>query len=183
VNQPLAASARSTRRSRQQARAAGDRERHGDGFKYGENGALTASSDFTAKVPNLEMADASVNATTHATFVRSPSEHQRARREDDVSAKQLSSTRGQAAAAVTDSRGSVLLHPSIKRFMCATWISRTGVHWQTRRIPRRRSATRSGRRVPRSASALRRLRAPERQAEQEVEGGGRAPEKNNDAVS
>src|SRR5439155_4546918 len=41
----------------------------GDGVRYGENGALTMSSDFTIKVPDLTMADADVAATTHANFV------------------------------------------------------------------------------------------------------------------
>jgi autotransporter translocation and assembly factor TamB len=41
----------------------------GNGVKYGENGALTIASDYTAKVPNLTVADASVTANTHATFV------------------------------------------------------------------------------------------------------------------
>ena len=40
-----------------------------DGLEYGENGALTISSDYTAKVPNLVVADANLEATTHATFV------------------------------------------------------------------------------------------------------------------
>jgi len=41
----------------------------GDGVKYGDNGALTISSDFIAKVPELTVADASIAANTHATFV------------------------------------------------------------------------------------------------------------------
>jgi autotransporter translocation and assembly factor TamB len=41
----------------------------GDGVKYQNNGALTASTDFTARVPDLDAARASVSATTHATFV------------------------------------------------------------------------------------------------------------------
>jgi autotransporter translocation and assembly factor TamB len=41
----------------------------GNGLKYGENGALTISSDYTAKIPNLTVADANLEATTHATFV------------------------------------------------------------------------------------------------------------------
>jgi len=41
----------------------------GNDFRYGENGALTVTSDYTAKVPNLSMADASVTASTHGTFV------------------------------------------------------------------------------------------------------------------
>src|SRR5206468_12108355 len=40
-----------------------------DGLKYEDNGALTSSSDFTATIPGLTVADASVTATTHATFV------------------------------------------------------------------------------------------------------------------
>jgi translocation and assembly module TamB len=41
----------------------------GDAVKYGENGALTISSDYTAKIPELTVADANVVATTHATFI------------------------------------------------------------------------------------------------------------------
>jgi len=41
----------------------------GDGFKYGENGALAASSTFNASVPELTIADATLTADTHATFV------------------------------------------------------------------------------------------------------------------
>jgi len=41
----------------------------GDGVKYGDNGALTVSTNFSATVPDLRAADARVNATTHATFV------------------------------------------------------------------------------------------------------------------
>jgi len=41
----------------------------GDGVKYGDNGALTASSDFTAAIPDLKPVDATVSASTHATFV------------------------------------------------------------------------------------------------------------------
>src|SRR5262249_39626761 len=41
----------------------------GDGIKYGGNGALTAATDFTANVKNLDMSTVSANATTRATFV------------------------------------------------------------------------------------------------------------------
>src|SRR5439155_18684809 len=41
----------------------------GDGGKYGDNGALTISSNFSATIPQLRAEDAKVNATTHATFV------------------------------------------------------------------------------------------------------------------
>ena len=40
-----------------------------DDVKYGENGALTASNDFTATIPDLDAANASVTSRTHATFV------------------------------------------------------------------------------------------------------------------
>jgi len=41
----------------------------GDGVKFGGNGALTLSSTFTAKIPDLDAANANVSADTHATFV------------------------------------------------------------------------------------------------------------------
>ncbi len=41
----------------------------GDGVKYDENGALTASTDFTATIPDLDVERARVSANTHATFV------------------------------------------------------------------------------------------------------------------
>ena len=41
----------------------------GDGIKYGGNGALTASTEFTATIPDLNAAEAAVSADTHATFV------------------------------------------------------------------------------------------------------------------
>ena len=41
----------------------------GDGVKYGENGALTIASHFTVAVPELTVADATIVADTHATFV------------------------------------------------------------------------------------------------------------------
>ncbi|HKB12464.1 MAG TPA: translocation/assembly module TamB domain-containing protein [Vicinamibacterales bacterium] len=41
----------------------------GDGFKYGDNGALTASSDYTVTIHDLDAANASVTANTRATFV------------------------------------------------------------------------------------------------------------------
>jgi autotransporter translocation and assembly factor TamB len=41
----------------------------GNGIKYGESGALAASSDYTVTIPGLVLADANVTANTHATFV------------------------------------------------------------------------------------------------------------------
>jgi translocation-and-assembly-module (TAM) inner membrane subunit TamB-like protein len=41
----------------------------GDGVKYGDNGALTLSSDYTVTIPDLRLADAQVSANTRGTFV------------------------------------------------------------------------------------------------------------------
>ena len=41
----------------------------GNDLRYADNGALTMSSDFTARVPQLTLAGATVSATTDATFV------------------------------------------------------------------------------------------------------------------
>jgi translocation and assembly module TamB len=85
----------------------------GDSFKYGDNGALTASSDYTVKIPELRMVDASVDATTHATFVTLSGQnindltaktayHQK-QLDFDANAKQPARSLGVA--------GSVLMHP------------------------------------------------------------------------
>jgi translocation and assembly module TamB len=70
VNQPLSGTARldaTVTGNRRELQANGTLA--GSGFKYGNNGALTLSSDFTAALPELRAADASGSATTHATFV------------------------------------------------------------------------------------------------------------------
>src|SRR5262249_54075204 len=41
----------------------------GDGLAYGKNGALAVTSDFSAKVPELSLSEATMTADTHATFV------------------------------------------------------------------------------------------------------------------
>ena len=53
--------------NKHELKAAGDLV--GDGVKYGDNGALTVASHFTAAVPELTVADATLVADTHATFV------------------------------------------------------------------------------------------------------------------
>src|SRR5262245_1694700 len=70
VNQPLAGIASvdaTVTGNRHQLEARGTLT--GDGVKYREYSALTVSSDFTARLPDLEVADAVVTADTHATFV------------------------------------------------------------------------------------------------------------------
>ncbi len=85
----------------------------GDGVKYGDNGALTASSDFTARIPDLNAADATVTANTHATFVtlggqnindlQARTEYRQRNVDFDVTAKQPQRTLAVA--------GGLLLHP------------------------------------------------------------------------
>jgi translocation and assembly module TamB len=41
----------------------------GDGLKYGDNGALAMTSDYTVTIPGLHAADATISATTRGTFV------------------------------------------------------------------------------------------------------------------
>ena len=85
----------------------------GDGVEYGANGALTISSDYTATIPNLTVADANVQATTHATFVTlggqnineldAKTTYARKELEFDVTAKQPQRTLGGV--------GQLTLHP------------------------------------------------------------------------
>jgi autotransporter translocation and assembly factor TamB len=85
----------------------------GDGVKYGDNGALSVSSDFTAKVPQLTIEDTDVTATTHATFVTvagqnlneldAKTTYKQKRVDFDATAKQPQRTLGAA--------GALVLHP------------------------------------------------------------------------
>jgi autotransporter translocation and assembly factor TamB len=70
VDQPLTGIAKVDAKvsgNRRQLQATGNFT--GDGIKYQGNGALTASTDFTASLDNLDAATADVSATTNATFV------------------------------------------------------------------------------------------------------------------
>src|SRR4029077_15349209 len=53
--------------NRKELQASGNFTR--DGVNYGENGALTLSTNFSATIPELQAANAKVSATTHGTFV------------------------------------------------------------------------------------------------------------------
>ncbi|MEQ1907393.1 MAG: translocation/assembly module TamB domain-containing protein [Vicinamibacterales bacterium] len=85
----------------------------GGALKYGDNGALNLSSTFTATVPQLMLADASVVADTHATFVTIA--------QQDINELDATTTYGQRqldfeATATQPQRslavaGSLLLHP------------------------------------------------------------------------
>ena len=135
VNQPLAGIAKidaTVTGNRRQLQATGNFI--GNGVKYGDNGALTISSDFTAKVPELTMADADVTANTHATFVTVSGQnineldakttyHQKAL-EFDATAKQPQ--RSLAA------NGSLVVHPDHHEIhLKSLGLTSQGVQWQT----------------------------------------------------
>jgi len=70
VDQPLAGIAKidaTVTGNRRELKASGNLT--ADGVKYGDNGALTASSDYTATIRDLDAANAIVIADTRATFV------------------------------------------------------------------------------------------------------------------
>ena len=114
VNQPLTGIAKvdaTVTGNKRQLQAAGNLT--ADGVKYGENGALTASSDYTATIRDLDAANASVTASTHATFVTlagqnineldAKTTYDRKQVDFDVTAKQPQRSLGAG--------GALLLHP------------------------------------------------------------------------
>jgi autotransporter translocation and assembly factor TamB len=113
-NQPLAGIGKidaTVTGNRRQLQATGNLT--GNGLKYGDNGALAISSDYTATIPNLTVADADLEATTHATFVTvagqnineldAKTTYAQKQVEFDVKAKQPQRSLGAA--------GSLTLHP------------------------------------------------------------------------
>lgn len=114
VNRPLAGIATldaTVTGNRTKLQAAG--KFNGAGIKYGENGALTASADYTVKIPDLTVTDANVSANTHATFVTlvgqnindltATTDYRQKQLDFDATATQPERSLGVA--------GSVLLHP------------------------------------------------------------------------
>ncbi|HYM23136.1 MAG TPA: translocation/assembly module TamB domain-containing protein [Vicinamibacterales bacterium] len=104
-----------------------------DGAKYGDNGALTASSDFTASLPNLDAKNANVSATTHATFVtlagqdindlQAKTDYSQKQLEFDLTAKQPKRSLVLA--------GGVLLHPDHEEVhLTALNLTSQNVSWQ-----------------------------------------------------
>jgi autotransporter translocation and assembly factor TamB len=97
--------------NRRELKAAGNLV--GDGLKYGNNGALTVSSSFNGTAPDLDIAEATVVADTHATFVSvagqdineldAKTTYKRKQLDFDATAKQPQRSLGAA--------GSLLLHP------------------------------------------------------------------------
>jgi autotransporter translocation and assembly factor TamB len=114
IDQPLSGIAKidaTVTGNRQELKASGTLT--ADGLKYADNGALTASSDYTATIRDLDAASASVAATTRATFVsvagqninelEAKTTYERQQVDFDVTAKQP-----QRSLAVG---GALLLHP------------------------------------------------------------------------
>ena len=105
----------------------------GDGLKYQQNGALTMSTDFTAKIPELQAADASVDANTHATFVtlggqninevQAKTAYHQKNLDFDVNAKQPQRTLAVG--------GAVALHPDHQEVhLRGLGLQSQGVSWQ-----------------------------------------------------
>ena len=116
----------------------------GNGVKYGENGALTMSSDFTAKVPDLTMADADVVANTHATFVTvagqnlneldAKTTYRQQQVDFDATAKQPQRSLGAS--------GTLMLHPDHQEVhLERLGLQTQGQAWRWRLARRRRSIT------------------------------------------
>jgi translocation and assembly module TamB len=85
----------------------------GDGVKYGDNGALTLATDFSATVPELHVEDARITAATHATFVTVGGQNiNELDAKTDYAAKQISfdATAKQPQRSLS-AAGSALLHP------------------------------------------------------------------------
>jgi autotransporter translocation and assembly factor TamB len=135
VNQPLTGIGKldaTVTGNRRQLQATGNLI--GDGVKYGENGALTMSSDFTATIPDLTVADADVTATTHATFVTvsgqnineldAKTTYRQKALDFDATAKQPQ--RSLAA------KGSLLIHTDHQEVhLKSLGLTSQGVQWQT----------------------------------------------------
>lgn len=105
----------------------------GDGIKRGENGALTLSGDYTAKIPELSLEDATISATTRGSFVTIAGQninevtakttyHQK-QLEFDFDAKQPERSLGAG--------GSLVIHPDHQEVHLASLALQTaGQSWQ-----------------------------------------------------
>jgi translocation and assembly module TamB len=105
----------------------------GDGFKYGDNGALTLSTNYTVKIPELAADRAGVSATTHGTFVTvagqnindvdAKTDYSDNQVTFDVTAKQPQRT--------LTANGSVLLHPDHQEIhLQGLTLATQGQQWQ-----------------------------------------------------
>jgi hypothetical protein len=135
VNQPLAGIAKvdaTLTGNRRELQATGNLT--ASAVKYGDSGALSLSTDYTAKVPELNVADASVTATSHATFITVAGQNIN---EMDATTtynqKQVDfeATVRQPARSAT-AAGSVALHPDHQEIhLRALAMTSQGVQWQT----------------------------------------------------
>lgn len=105
----------------------------GDGVSYGDNGALTVASTFTATVPELTVENATVVADTHATFVTiagqeineldAKTTYKKKQLDFDATAKQPQRSLG--------ATGSLLLHPDHQEVHLQRMALQTqGQNWQ-----------------------------------------------------
>ncbi|HEY2906959.1 MAG TPA: translocation/assembly module TamB domain-containing protein [Vicinamibacterales bacterium] len=106
----------------------------GDGVKYGGNGALTLSSNFTAKIPQLDAAKAAVSADTHATFVSIGGQNiNELDAKTDYTGRQLTfnATAKQPQRSLS-AGGSLLMHPDHQEIhLQSLALQSQGVTWQT----------------------------------------------------
>jgi autotransporter translocation and assembly factor TamB len=105
----------------------------GDGVTYGDNGALTASTDFTATIPELNAADMTVRANTRATFVtlrgqhvnevQAKTDYQQPRVDFDLNAKQPQRSLSLGGSAV-------LAQDHQQVFLRSLGVQSQGISWQ-----------------------------------------------------
>jgi translocation and assembly module TamB len=135
VKKPLAGIARvdaNITGNRRELQAAGTLS--GDGVKYGSNGALTLSTNFTAKLAELDFERAVATTDTHATFVTIGGQNV-----NDVQARvEYASRQVNFDVTATEpqrslvSGGSLVLHPDHQEVHLRQLTARSqGVTWQT----------------------------------------------------
>jgi autotransporter translocation and assembly factor TamB len=106
----------------------------GDGVKYGDNGALTLSSNFTAKIAGLDAANATVSADTHATFVSVGGQNiNELDAKTDYANKQVTFTAtAKAPQRSLTAGGALLMHPDHQEVhLQSLALVSQGVTWQT----------------------------------------------------
>jgi len=118
--------------NRSELKAAGNLT--GDGVKYQENGALTASTDFTVTIPDLDTQRAAVSANTHATFVSIAGQNiNELTAKTEYTDKQVNfeATAKQPQRSLAAS-GNLLLHPDHQEVhLTSLGLQSKGVQWQT----------------------------------------------------
>jgi hypothetical protein len=128
--------------NRSELKAAGNLT--GDGVKYQENGALTASTDFTVTIPDLDTQRAAVSANTHATFVSIAGQNiNELTAKTEYTDKQVNfeATAKQPQRSLAAS-GNLLLHPDHQEVhLTSLGLQSKGVQWQTAAAVRRPSTT------------------------------------------